>query len=107
MEIINGDFSAFGRIVSDTRASSALAANRNVESFVALFFEVSDSDVFSDFDAAFDFDAKFFHDVDFSIDDIFLEFVGRNAVSKHTAWLFVFLKDGWGVAHFRQIVGGG
>ncbi len=98
---------AFRVLTLDAGFSGALAADGDVEGFVALISQFLDGDVLTDFDAAADLDTEFLDDVDLSSNDVLLEFVGRNAVDHHTAGLVMFLEDGGFVTLLSEIVGSG
>ena len=56
----------------DTRQTTALAADCHIETFVALFAQLGDSNIFAHFYAALDFHAYLAHDIYLCVNDVFL-----------------------------------
>lgn len=88
----------------DSRQSAALATDCNVECLVAFRSQLIESDVFADVHAGLEFNAEFTENIDFRFDDVFFEFVGRDAVGEHAAEFFVLFKHGGFVALGCEIV---
>ena len=100
---INRSHNALGILARNSGFSTALTANRNVESFVSLLTELLNRNIFSNFNASFNLNAHFFHDIDFSLNDIFFEFETWNSVNKHTASNLVFLENSRAIAFFGKV----
>lgn len=107
LQIMDSDIGAFCGIVCDARATSALAADCDIEGLIALLLEVYKGDVFADLDATADLDALILDEVDLLLDDILLELVGRDAVLHHAARKLMLLEYGWLIAKEGQVVGTG
>ncbi len=84
---------------------AALAADGHIEALVAVLAEAFDGHVLPYFDAGTDIHADLAHNVDFSLDNVFLQLVGRDSVAEHAARLFVLLEYSGLVPHRGQIVG--
>ena len=69
---INGCISTFCIFSCDTRFSSTLASDRHVETFVSLFAQFFDRDVFSDLHTTADLHAKFPDHIDLCCQKVFL-----------------------------------
>ena len=60
---------------------ASLAADSHIEALVALFAELFYGDVLADLHSRANLHTNLSHDVDFSLDDVFIKFVGRNAIT--------------------------
>ncbi len=106
-EELNGDLGAFGGVIGHAGATPTLAADGDVEGFVALLAELIEGDVLADVDAGLDLDAEILEDFDFRVDDVLLKFVGGDAVGHHSAGFLVLLEDGGVIAFDGEVVSGG
>ena len=99
MQEIDGRLSAFSSFALDSRVSSTLASDGDIERLISFFSEIGECDVFSDFDSSLNLHTHLSHNLDFSVYYIFFKFVRRNTVSKHTSRNLIFLKYSWVISH--------
>ena len=62
-------------------------------------------DILADFHACLDVNANFAHDIDFSLDDVFLQLIGRNAIAQHATRFLILLEYSGFVAHSGKVIG--
>ena len=89
----------------DARQFASLAADGHIEAFITLLAELLYGDVLADFHTSANLHTNLAHDVDFGLDDIFIQFIGRDAIAQHAARLFALLEHGRFVAHGGEVVG--
>ena len=65
----------------DAGQFASLAADGHIETLVALFAELFYGDVLADLHARANLHTDLAHDVDFGLDDVLIQFVGRNTVA--------------------------
>ena len=87
-----------------SRQSSALASDCDIKRLVALRSQLVESDVFAHVDSRLELDSEFTQHVDFRFDDVLFEFVGRNAISEHTAKALVLFEHGGFVSLRGEII---
>ena len=116
----NGDVSAVGlvqkvdggggagqRFPGDAGQAPSLAADGHVKALVPLLAQLGDGDVLAHLHTGANLYANLAHDVNLRLDDVLLQFIGRNAVAEHAARLLIALKDGGLVALGGQVIGTG
>ena len=100
---LHSGHNAFGIFTGNVGLSAALTANGNVEGFVAFLTQLIQSNILANFDAAANFHAHQLQNFDFRINDVLFQLEAGDAVTQHTAGLFVLFKDHRPVTLFRQI----
>ena len=100
---VNSRGSTVGILTRDSRKSSALTSDSNIEGLVALLAKLIYRDVLSDLDSRLDLNTHLTHDIDFSVNDVFFKLVRRNSVCQHSAGKLVLLKDCRIIAHLCKV----
>ena len=101
MQEINRGHCALQILSRNTRQAAALATDSYVETFVALFAQLGYRDVLAHFHAGLYLHTYLAHDINLGFDDVLVQFVGRYAVSEHTAGFGIAFEHSRLVPHRR------